>query len=158
MHYNIQKGQFRLTSAYPRGSWWEFYRVPCPICHDTGNCMLHVSQEKLACTRVESKWIYGKNTGNPSYIHYINGKDKYQLPEVNEVQIHDKKSNEELNVFNRKLMDFIPLQKHHHAHLIRDRKMGEEQIQVRQYRSFLKQQIELEEDNTYTTVWEKLFK
>lgn len=99
-----------------------------------------------------------KKHGQSSYIHYINGKDKYRLPEVNEVQIHDKKSNEELNVFNRKLMDFIPLQKHHHAHLIRDRKMSEEQIQVRQYCSFLKQQIELEEDNTYTTVWEKLFK
>ncbi|HFU7058209.1 TPA: DUF3854 domain-containing protein [Bacillus cereus] len=158
MNYNIQKGQFRLTSAYPRGSWWEFYRVTCPICHDTGNCMLHVSQEKVACTRVESKWIYGKNTGNPSYIHYINGKDKYQLPEVDEVQIHDKKNNEELDVFNRKLMDFIPLQEHHHTHLLRDRKMTEEQIQVRQYRSFLKQQIVLEEDNTYTTVWEQLFK
>ncbi|PFC70636.1 hypothetical protein CN298_31340, partial [Bacillus cereus] len=158
MNYNIQKGQFRLTSAYPRGSWWEFYRIPCPVCYDTGNCMLHVSQDKVACTRVESKWIYGKNTGNPSYIHYIKGKDKYQLPEVDEIQIHDKKSNEELNVFNRKLMEFIPLQEHHHAHLLKDRKMSEEQIQVRQYRSFLKQQIVLEEDNTYTTVWEQLFK
>lgn len=74
MNYNIQKGQFRLTSAYPRGSWWEFYRIPCSVCYDTGNCMLHVSQDKVACTRVESKWIYGKNTGNPSYIHYIKGK------------------------------------------------------------------------------------
>ncbi|MRA81828.1 hypothetical protein GH819_29160, partial [Bacillus thuringiensis] len=76
----------------------------------------------------------------------------YQLPEADEVQIHDKKSNEELDVFNRKLMDFIPLQDHHYTHLLRDRKMTEEQIQVRQYRSFLKQQIVLEEDNTYTTV------
>ena len=33
MNYNIQKGQFRLTTAHPRGSWWEFYRVPCPICN-----------------------------------------------------------------------------------------------------------------------------
>ncbi|HDR8447312.1 TPA: DUF3854 domain-containing protein, partial [Bacillus cereus] len=47
---------------------------------------------------------------------------------------------------------------HHYAHLLRDRKMSEEQIQVRQYRSFLKQQIVLEEDNMYTTVWEQLFK
>lgn len=50
MNYNIQKGQFRLTTAHPRGSWWEFYRVPCPICNGIGNCMLHVSQEKVACT------------------------------------------------------------------------------------------------------------
>lgn len=50
MNYNIQKGQFRLTTAHPRGSWWEFYRVPCPICNAIGNCMLHVSQEKVACT------------------------------------------------------------------------------------------------------------
>lgn len=39
-------------------------------------------------------------------------------------------------MFNRKLMDFIRLQEHHHTHLLRDRKMTEEQIQVRQYRSF----------------------
>ncbi|MGW5964836.1 hypothetical protein ACWFML_19460, partial [Bacillus altitudinis] len=97
MNYNIQKGQFRLTTAHPRGSWWEFYRVPCPICNGIGNCMLHVSQEKVACTRVESKWVYGKNSSNPSYIHYLNGKKQYQLPEVDVVKGHSKRSKEELD-------------------------------------------------------------
>ncbi len=158
MNYNIQKGQFRLTTAHPRGSWWEFYRVPCPICNGIGNCMLHVSQEKVACTRVESKWVYGKNSSNPSYIHYLNGKKQYQLPDVDVVKGHSKRSNEELDVFNRNLIGFLPLEEKHHIHLLQDRKMTEEEVQIRQYRSFLKQQIVLEDDNTYTTIWEKLFK
>lgn len=156
MNYNIERGQFRLTSAQPRGSWWEFYRVPCPICNSVGNCMIHVSQEKVACTRVESKWVYGKNSSNPSHIHYLNGKKKYQLPKIQPVQTNMKKSNEELDVFNRALIEFLPLEQHHHTHLINERKMTKEQIAIRQYRSFLKQQIVLE-NGTYTTVWEKLF-
>lgn len=52
----------------------------------------------------------------------------------------------------------MPLEEKHHIHLLQDRKMTEEEVQVRQYRSFLKQQIVLEDDNTYTTIWEKLFK
>lgn len=158
MNYNIQKGQFRLTTAHPRGSWWEFYRVLCPICNGIGNCMLHVSQEKVACTRVESKWVYGKNSSNPSYIHYLNGKKQYQLPDVDVVKGHSKRSNEELDAFNRNLIGFLPLEEKHHIHLLQDRKMTEEEVQIRQYRSFLKQQIVLEDDNTYTTIWEKLFK
>ena len=52
----------------------------------------------------------------------------------------------------------MPLEEKHHIHLLQDRKMTEEEVQIRQYRSFLKQQIVLEEDHTYTTIWEKLFK
>ena len=97
---------------------------------------LHVSQEKVACTRVESKWVYGKNSSNPSYIHYLNGKKQYQLPDVDVVKGHSKRSNEELDVFNRNLIGFLPLEEKHHIHLLQDRKMTEEEVQIRQYRSF----------------------
>ncbi|PGL74975.1 hypothetical protein CN931_28430 [Bacillus sp. AFS054943] len=147
---------FRLTSAPPRGEWYEFYTVQCPICGKTGNCMIHRSQTKIACTRVESKWQYARNSANPSYIHFIKEGKEYVLPKAQSVNTHTKKNGEKLDQVYQEMIKLLPLQKPHSEHLVNDRFMSEETIRIRQYRSFVKQQITLN-DNQYSTIWAQVF-
>lgn len=153
MNYQLEKGAFRLTSA-PGGPFWEFYKTPCPICGKMGNCMIHNSQEKICCTRVESKFIYGRNSSNPSFIHFLKEK-KYILPKAEQLTTHKKKEDKDLQHFYEKLIDFLPLHNEHLEHLQKVRCLSKSEIHTRQYRSFLKQQFKFN-GNDYSSIWNEL--
>lgn len=151
-----QSSGFRLTSAFPKGEWFEFYHTPCLVCGKTGNCMLHKSQKKVACTRVESKSVYGKGTSNESYIHYLNGKKKYSLPKFENVHQCEKQSIEVLHDSYMKLIENINLEEYHVEMLKNDRKLTSDYVKINGYRTFPKNQLHWEME-ALISMWEEIF-
>lgn len=128
----------RRTSA-PGGPWYEFYREVCPICGHKGMCMIHEDQNRVVCCRIESKIEWAKNSSLPGYLHFLNGNDrpKVDLSTISVEKEQPKKDDQHLNRVFRALLAETTLRKEHLEILTsKQRGMVEEEIIIRQYRSF----------------------
>lgn len=119
--------------------WYEYYRTPCPICGSTGGCMAHKDGNVVVCIREESDRPFSTNSALPSYLHYLKGekRKKLDITTVEEVPGHQKLDNETLNMIYRTMIDCLTLDDKHYEHLISPtRQLTDEQIRLREYRSF----------------------
>lgn len=119
--------------------WFEFYRTPCPICGKTGGCMLNKEGTAVACIRIESGKYFSKNSALPSFLHLLKGKTrKVNTAEIEKAPIgYPKQPNKTLNAVYRTLIDCLDLDDSHYSHLLSEsRQLNDNQIQIRQYKSF----------------------
>lgn len=127
----------RRTSA-PGGPWFEFYREVCPICGHKGGCMIHDDQNRVVCIRHSSDIEWAKNSAMPGFLHFLDvNPKKYDFSNVSEVEDNPKKEDVALNRVYRALIYCTHLNAKHRSHLMSiSRQLTENQIKVRQYRSF----------------------
>jgi len=123
--------------------WFEFYRVACPICGKTGGCMMHKDGEAVACIRVNSERYFSKNSSLPSYLHYLKGEKKRKKISIQDIPSYtgeEKLNDDALDMAYRAFLDCLELSEEHYMHLSSpSRGLTDEQISVREYRSFPKQ-------------------
>lgn len=128
----------RLTSA-PGGPWYEYYRETCPICGRRGMCMVHEDGEKVVCNRQASEIEWAKNSALPGWLHSLNGerRRKVELDDVETASGLEKKPEAHLNRVYRALLSELSLRNEHTVQLKSPtRDMTDEEIMIRQYRSF----------------------
>ncbi|WP_214484503.1 DUF3854 domain-containing protein [Bacillus sp. SM2101] len=118
--------------------FYEFYREVCPICKKSGACMIHKDGEKVVCIRTESKYPFAKNSACPGWMHFLKGDKQRKIdPTIQESSGANKKDNALLNRVYGTLIKNLTLDEDHRVHLRSEsRQLSDEQIQLRQYRSF----------------------
>lgn len=128
----------RRTSA-PGGPWYEFYGSVCPICNNTGMCMIHEDENRVVCCRMESKIQWAKNSALPGYLHFLNPSEGqvFKIDEMDVEPVNPKNSDAELNRVYQALLSELNMTKDHLLHLTGpERQLTTNQIILRKYRSF----------------------
>ncbi|WP_158587590.1 DUF3854 domain-containing protein [Neobacillus notoginsengisoli] len=120
--------------------WFEYYRTPCVICGSTGGCMTHEDGSVVACIRVESDKFFSKNSALPSYLHYLKEDERKKIGKHEVEALHPgnpKKDSSSLSSVYTALLDCLELDEEHYSHLISSsRQLMDEQVMIRQYKSF----------------------
>lgn len=119
--------------------WFEYYREPCPICNHAGGCMINKEGEAVACIRKESNIAFSKNSACPSWLHFLKGKKKRKLDvaETTDYEQNEKLESSILNRVYRALIDCTTLEESHYEHLTSSKRgLTDQQVQIREYRSF----------------------
>ena len=128
----------RRTSA-PGGPWYEFYGAACPICNNTGMCMIHEDENRVVCCRMESKIQWAKNSALPGYLHFLNESEgkTFNIEEIDVEPDNPKKADNELNRVYQALLSELNMTKEHLLKLTGpERQLTSNQIILRKYRSF----------------------
>lgn len=117
--------------------WYEYYRETCPICNNTGGCMVNSKGDTVACIRVESDVYFSKRF--VSWIHRL--KETRSVRPADEdhpfVEGHPKADSAELNSVYQTLLENCRLSDEHYAHLSGEqRQMTDSEIAVRNYITF----------------------
>ncbi|MFD1736271.1 hypothetical protein ACFSCX_06790 [Bacillus salitolerans] len=120
-------------------NWYELYREACPVCGKVGGCMINNEGAAVACIRTESDTTFSKNSSAPSWLHFLKGKKKREKIDAVAVEKmgEEKRENSFLHTVFRGLIDCTTLSDAHYEHLTSpSRQLTDEQIYVREYRSF----------------------
>lgn len=119
--------------------WFEYYREVCPVCGHRGMCMVNIKDtNKVVCCRVPSDIEWGKNSALPGWLHFLNGETrKIRISDTLTVADNPKKNDSYLNRVYRALLNEMNLREYH-LELLKGptRKMTENEIKLREYRSF----------------------
>ncbi|MDO6657386.1 DUF3854 domain-containing protein [Anaerobacillus sp. 1_MG-2023] len=122
--------------------WFEYYRIACPICGHTGGCMQHKDGKAIACIRVQSDRYFSKNSSLPSYLHILDSEQQRNRIKDSQVapQGLQKKEDAILQTVYSTMLECLELTDGHYIHLTsKDRQLNDEQIRIRDYRSFPEQ-------------------
>lgn len=154
----------RLTSKVSKNGrhWYEFIRVPCPICGHTGNCIVNERGTGIICTRLENKhpygsaWYYALEYSDDTNKSNALVMDK-RPSDPNQVPIAKAK---QLDKVYRLLLLFYRLSKDDFSSLQSKRCLSEETIKHNHYGTFLtsKKQLITTDDGKLYSVWRLLFK
>lgn len=119
--------------------WFEMTRETCPICSQTGGCMINANGDAVACIRIESEKPFSKNSACPSWLHWLkrNEKKKISTENIQQENSEKKLSSASLDIIYRSLLLNTELSDDHYNHLSsEDRGLSDEQIRIREYKSF----------------------
>lgn len=130
---NFNSRMFRRTRLK---GWYEYYRTPCPICGHVGGCIIHESGDRVACIRIESKIPFSKNSALPSYLHLLKPRDRQKIEKIEVEDMTPKKDDSTLDLVYRTMMEFLEVNEDHYAHLRSKRKLTDQQVMIREYKSF----------------------
>ena len=116
--------------------WFEYYREICPVCGKSGGCMINEKGDTVVCIRTESPIVFSQNF--QSWIHRLEEKQTHDLEGMQQsIKTNKKVSSNLLDFVYRALLDCTTLQSVHHRHLTNEkRKMKDDEISIRGYRSF----------------------
>lgn len=116
--------------------WFEYYREVCPVCGKSGGCMINEKGDTVVCIRTESPIVFSQNF--QSWVHRLEEKQSHDLEGMQQsIKTNKKVPSNLLDFVYRSLMDCTTLKTEHHSHLMNEkRKMQEEEISIRGYRSF----------------------
>lgn len=152
--------ELRMTSMKPAGSWFEFIRVPCPICGKSGNCMIKKDGKQVVCTRKPSNVLFSKY--NESWVHNL---EVNEASKPIEAKIIDKQTEKTASAYHLDkvyniVLEFYGLNDKHRKELVETRRMDSFEVNVRKYASFseeVKQGVVNFDSGESESVWEKLF-
>lgn len=113
--------------------WFEFTKEVCPICNHSGGCLINEKGDTVVCIRISSEIVFSKTF--QSWIHHLGEK---KIISVNNSKVKERTKAESwtLDSFFRLMDKQLVLENKHRQQLHLDRKMTNEQIQIRQYKSF----------------------
>ncbi|MCM3441356.1 DUF3854 domain-containing protein (plasmid) [Metabacillus halosaccharovorans] len=104
---------------------------------------MHKDGDAVACIRVSSDRYFSKNSSLPSYLHYLKGEKKRKKITTQDIPAYsgeEKLNDEALDMAFRALLNCLELSGEHYKHLSSPaRGLTDEQIRLREYRSFPKQ-------------------
>lgn len=116
--------------------WYEIMSG-CLVCGQRGWCRINHEQTIVHCMRVPSDDFFDSTIGR-QFRHYL---DPNAAPKTKiEIEVNravDKKPDYHLNRVYRALIKELPLSTHHTEHLRNDRKMTDDAIGLREYRTLL---------------------
>ncbi len=119
--------------------WYEVMSV-CPICGHKGWCRINHEQTIVHCMRVPSDDYFDSIIGR-QFRHYL---DPNAMPKVKvEIEVNravEKKPDHHLNRVYRALTQELELSSVHAAHLQNDRRMTDDAIRLREYRTMPSQE------------------
>ncbi|MFL0364631.1 DUF3854 domain-containing protein [Pseudobacillus sp. 179-B 2D1 NHS] len=138
MAYKSGRPTLRKTKM---DGWYEFYREACPICGKVDQCVIHEDNNRVWCLRVASDIVWGKNSTMQGWLHFLNEDNRTftasDFANADTGSHQEKKSDGHLNRVYRALLSEMELRPEHRAMLKKpDRDMNEEELRIRQYRSF----------------------
>lgn len=133
----LTAGRTLRKTSIPK--WYEMTRETCPICGHAGGCMIQEEGEMIACIRKESDHPFSQNSACPSWLHWLNGDRKRTInkQDIEQEVSETKRESVHLDKVFRGLIDCTILEDSHYDHLTGpSRKLSDDQIFTRQYRSF----------------------
>ncbi|MDQ0273497.1 hypothetical protein J2S17_005429 [Cytobacillus purgationiresistens] len=119
--------------------WFEYYREVCPICQNTGGCLINGKGDTVVCIRVNSEVQFSKRF--PSWIHKLNNKRAIKPSEDatygDFISGQKKLDPNELDSIYSSLLEILSLTDNHYSHLSGPkREMSDIEIECRGYKSF----------------------
>ena len=115
-------------------NWLELYRVACPVCNKSGGCIINREGDTVACLRVESEVIFSRNP--LQWIHRLTKKKEVKSDATYHAS-HKKNPDTILDTVYSCMIKMLLLNAVHTQELTgKNRGLSDEEINVRQYRSF----------------------
>lgn len=125
----IENLKLRKTN---RPGWFEI-RSSCPICGGKAWCRINPKEGIVFCMRIPSDEYYDSTIGR-QYKHRV-GKTSMEQVALEETEDVMKKGPAYLDLVYQTMLSEMELRPHHRKNLTQDRKMTDDMIRLRQYRS-----------------------